>query len=87
MIHLALQNKQNPGYFFLYSSDMLNNSHLVENRKPVIKRRNAVNEVLQVVSQPDIFTSTCNADLVTTDFSSSQHLNKVDNYIKHDRET
>lgn len=54
--------------------------------------RNAVNEVLQVVSlspdwiQPDTFTSTCNAILVTTD-SSGQHLNKVDNYIKHDRET
>lgn len=56
---------------------LLNNSLLVEKRKPAEEMRNAVNEVLQVVSlspdwiQPDTFTSTCNVIHVTTDFSSS----------------
>lgn len=72
---------------------LLNNSHLVEKWKPAEEMINAVNEVLKVASlssdrtQPYTFTSTCNVIHVTTDFSSSWHLNKVDNHIKHDRET
>lgn len=56
---------------------LLNNSHLVEkkNRKPAEEMRNAVNEVLKVVSlspdwiQKDTFTSTCNVICVTIDIS------------------
>lgn len=44
---------------------LLNNSRLVEKRKPAEEMRNAVNEVHKVVSlspdwiQPDTLTSTC----------------------------